>query len=42
MTRQELIGRILWVVDGYRYDYVSRADLINRLTDLIDNHTEAL
>ena len=42
MQRQELVERILWAVDGYRFEYMSRAEMINRITELIDKHPEAL
>jgi hypothetical protein len=36
MTRDELVERLLWAVDGYRFKYLSRAEMINRITRLID------
>lgn len=37
MTRQELLDRLVWVVDGYRFEYLSRAEMINRITELFDS-----
>lgn len=32
----------MWAVDGYRFEYLSRTEIINRITELIDAHPEAL
>lgn len=40
MSRQELVERILWAVDGYRFGYLTRAGTIIRITELIDANAE--
>lgn len=42
MTREELIERILWAVDGYRFKALSRAEMINLITKVIDENPEAV
>ena len=40
MTRQQLIERILWAVDGYRFDYLTRVEMLGRITKLIDENLD--
>ena len=40
MPRQELIERILWAMDGYRFGYLSRAGAIIKITELVDANAE--
>ena len=40
MTRQELVERILWAVDGWRFEYLSRAEMLNRINEAIDRDQE--
>lgn len=38
MTREELIERILWLVDGYRFGEWSIADAGGRIAKLIEQN----
>jgi hypothetical protein len=40
--RDELLERLLWLVDGYRFKYLDRTEMISRLIRLIDDNPEAV
>jgi hypothetical protein len=42
MTREQLLERLLWVVDGYRFEYLSRTEMLARLIELIDANPGAV
>ena len=42
MSRDELLERLLWAVDGYRFGYLTRAGAIVRITELIDANAQAV
>lgn len=42
MTREQLLERVLWVVDGYRFEYLSRTEMVSAIVKLIDANAEAV
>lgn len=42
MTRAQLIERIIFAVDGFRFGEWSRGEACGRIVDLIESHPEAV
>ena len=42
MTRQQLIERILFAVDGYRFSEWPLSDAVARITDVIEANPQAI
>lgn len=36
MTREELLERIMWAVDGWRFGFLTQPEMVARITELME------
>lgn len=42
MTEQDMMDRILWFVDGYRYGYTTLDEVMAQIMDIVNANRETL